>query len=633
MKPAHRPAQANGFRKPKNPVKTLARILGYMSDYKLLLLLVLFFALASSVAGVAGIYFLKPLINGITSLIGNTNDGASLAPFIRMLALVSGIYLFGALSTYIYGRLMTVISHKTLNSIRKDLFDKMQDLPIKFFDTHTHGELMSRYTNDVDTLRMAMSMGITQLFTSTVTVTGTFIMMLVLSPILTVIVIAMLALMLYIIKKIGTKSAQNFKRQQRAVGMANGYIEEIIEGQKVVKVFNFEENVKKEFEKLNEELRIVSTRANTYANIIMPIMGNLSYLTYAFVAALGAVLIITGFYSDLGFVASYLQYTRSFSQPITQISQQFNSILAALAGAERLFEVIDETPEIDDGDVTLVNVIENPDGSFTETDRYTGMWVWKVPQGDGSFAYTRLAGDVRIEGVTFSYEEGKTVLKNLTLYAKPGQKVAFVGSTGAGKTTITNLINRFYDIDEGKITYDGIDIKKIKKSDLRRTLAMVLQDTHLFTGTVRENIRYGKLDATDEEVEHAARLANAHKFIKLLPQGYDTILVGDGSNLSQGQRQLIAIARAAIANPPVLILDEATSSIDSRTEALIQQGMDELMKGRTVFVIAHRLSTVRNADVILVLENGEIIERGTHDDLIKLQGRYYKLYTGQFELS
>lgn len=633
MRSSHTPSRTKNFRKPKNPAKTLARLLRYMSNYKILLLLVLFFALASSVAGVAGIYFLKPLINGITPLIGKSPAEADLVPFIKMIIIVSVIYLFGTLATYLYSRVMATVSNKTLNSIRQDLFEKMQDLPVKYFDTHTHGELMSRYTNDVDTLRMALSFGITQLFTSAVTVTGTFIMMLVLSPILTLLVIAMLFLMFYIIKKIGSKSAANFKRQQQAVGMANGYIEEMIEGQKVVKVFTFEEHVKKEFEELNEELRQVSTKANTYANIIMPIMGNLSYVTYAFTAALGAVLIIRGYYTDLGFVASYLQYTRSFSQPIAQISQQFNSILAALAGAERIFEVIDEIPEVDDGNVTLVNINKNPDGTFTESERYTGFWAWKQPQSDGAAVYTQLAGDVRIEGVSFSYEEEKNVLSNLSLYAKPGQKVAFVGSTGAGKTTITNLINRFYDVSEGKITYDGIDIKKIKKDDLRRSLAMVLQDTHLFTGTVRENIRYGRLDATDEEVKEAAKRANAHKFIKLLPQGYDTKLFADGSNLSQGQRQLIAVARAAIANPPVLILDEATSSIDSRTEALIEKGMDELMKGRTVFVIAHRLSTVRNADVILVLENGEIIERGTHDDLLNQQGKYYQLYTGQFELS
>lgn len=620
------------YQKPKSAGKTLSRIFGYMLRKKWYLILVALFVFISAGAGVTGNYFIKPLINCIVPLIGKHPQSADFVPFIRMILIVSVIYLFGALASYVYSRLMVQISNNTLNAIRKDLFNSMQDLPIKYFDTHTHGELMSRYTSDADTLREAMSNGVTQLLTSSVTVVGTFVMMLVLSPILTLLIIVMLFIMFAIIKTIGKKSSAYFKKQQKAIGAANGYIEEMIEGQKVVKVFCHEDAIKNEFAGLNENLRQAATNANTFANIMMPIMGNLSYVNYAFTASIGAMMVIAG-HMDIGTIASFLQYTRSFSQPITQISQQFNAILAALAGAERIFEIIDEKPEQDDGYVTLVNAVKKQDGTLTESETRTGLWAWKHPHHDGVVTYTELTGDVRFADVNFGYNENKMVLHDVSLFAKPGQKIAFVGSTGAGKTTITNLINRFYDVPDGKIRYDGININKIKKDDLRRSLAMVLQDTHLFTATVRENIRYGRLDATDDEVIAAAKLANADGFIRHLPQGYDTMLTSDGSNLSQGQRQLIAIARAAAANPPVLILDEATSSIDTRTEALIEKGMDELMNGRTVFVIAHRLSTVRNADAIMVLENGEVIERGNHDDLIAQCGKYYQLYTGQFELS
>jgi ATP-binding cassette subfamily B multidrug efflux pump len=623
----------HNFQKPKSVGKTLKRIFEYMLDDKWRLLLVALFVIISAAAGVVGTYFLKPIINKcIIPLIGKSPQEADFGSFIRMILIICAVYLAGVFSSYLYSRIMIKICHGTLNEIRRDLFEKMQDLPIKYFDTHTHGELMSRYTNDVDTLREAISNGSTQLMSSAISVTGTFIMMLILSPILTLLIIVMLFVMFAIIKTIGGKSAENFKKQQKAVGEINGYIEEMVEGQRVVKVFCHEDEAKIKFLELNENMRQAATNANTYASVIMPIMGNISYFNYALTASIGAMMVIAG-RMDIGTIASFLQYTRSFSQPITQISQQFNSILAALAGAERIFEVIDEMPEQDEGYVTLVNVTKNQDGTLTETEERTGIWAWKHPHHDGTVTYTELTGDVRFEDVNFGYDENKIVLHGVSLFAKPGQKIAFVGSTGAGKTTITNLINRFYDVPDGKIRYDGININKIKKDDLRRSLAMVLQDTHLFTGTVRENIRYGRLDATDDEVIAAAKLANAHSFIRHLPQGYDTMLVSDGSNLSQGQRQLIAIARAAIANPPVLILDEATSSIDTRTEALIEKGMDELMKGRTVFVIAHRLSTVRNANAIMVLENGEVIERGNHDELIAQRGKYYQLYTGQFELS
>ena len=628
------------MQKPKNAFGAFKRILSYMAEYKALLLLVVVFIICSSLANVIGTSFLQKIIdNYLTPLIKDSGNAELYRGFMAVLGQMMLVYVIGALCTFGYSRIMLNISTKTLFKIRTDLFTHMETLPIKYFDTHTHGELMSRYTNDIDTIREMLSNAVSSFISSAVTIIGVFIMMVYYSWQLTLVSIGMLFVILFLTGKIGGKSGKYFKEQQKEIGAVNGYIEEMIDGQKVVKVFVHEKQAKEEFEQLNDRLCEASTNANTFANILGPINNNLGHVQYALTAVVGGILAIKGVHSFsgpimVGTVVAFLQYTRNFSMPISQVSQLFNSVLSALAGAERIFNMIDEPSEVDDGYVTLVNAKEAPDGTLTECSERTGVWAWKHPhKADGTITYTKVQGRVEFDDVTFGYEENKTVLNGISLYAKPGQKIAFVGSTGAGKTTITNLINRFYDVPDGKIRYDGININKIKKDDLRRSLSMVLQDTHLFTGTVMDNIRYGKLDATDEEVIKAAKLANADSFIRHLPEGYDTMLYSDGANLSQGQRQLLAIARAAVADPPVLILDEATSSIDTRTEALIEKGMDSLMEGRTVFVIAHRLSTVRNSDAIMVLEHGNIIERGNHDALIADHGKYYQLYTGMFELS
>ena len=624
--------QRHAFAKPKNAKHTFLRLMRYLGKYSGLLAIIIPSLIISSAASVLGTYLLKPLFNQITALF--EAGGASMMPVLGTVLALAGIYALGALGTFVGNRLLINVATGILETVRCEMFDKLQTLPIKYFDTRTHGEIMSRFTNDTDAMREMLGQGLPQLIVSTISVVGVLTMMLILTPLLTLIVLVMFVLMLVIVKFIGKRSSHFFALRQAALAAANGYAEEMIEGQREVKVFCHEEKVEADFSVLAEGLRRDSTAAMTFAMILMPIMGNLSYVLYAVSAAAGAGLAISGM-MDIGTIAAFLQYTRQFTNPLTQISQQFNSLLNALAGAERIFELIDGTPEIDDGNVTMVYAQRGEDGMLLETDHYTGLWAWKVPDAGepGGFRLVELRGDVRFDHVTFAYEEGHDVLRDVSLYAKPGQKIAFVGSTGAGKTTITNLINRFYDVQHGRITYDGIDVKDIRKSDLRRSLSMVLQDTHLFTGTVRDNIRYGNLHATDEEIEAAAKLANAHFFITHLPQGYDTVLTGDGANLSQGQRQLLAIARAAVANAPVLILDEATSSIDTRTERLIEMGMDRLMAGRTVFVIAHRLSTVRNSNAIMVLEHGQIIERGDHDDLLEQKGKYYQLYMGMFELS
>lgn len=615
------------FAKPKNAKGTFRRILKYFKPYRGQLVLVLIGLLASVAANIAGTYMLVPIINEyIVPWIGNANP--DFTGLIGQLTVMAVVYTAGILGTFMYNRLMINVSTGTLTRLRLEMFTKMQTLPISYFDRRTHGEIMSTYTNDTDVMREMISQGLPSFISSAVRIVGVFTMMIVLNPILTGIAILMLVIMMLITKTIAGRSGRFFKARQDSVGKVNGYIEEMIEGQKVVKVFCHEQAVNSRFDELNETLRKNTAAASTLASIMGPIMNNLSHVTYAIIAASGGLLGVAGII-DIGTLGAFLQYTRSFSMPVAEISQQANNVLSALAGAERIFALLDEKAEEDEGDIVMVNARVNEKGELEECSERTEIWAWKKPTGE----LIRVRGDVRFEDVTFSYDGKVDVLKNVSLYAKPGQKIAFVGSTGAGKTTITNLINRFYDIQSGTITYDGIPIRQIKKASLRGSLGMVLQDTHLFTGTVRENIRYGRLDATDEEIVSAAKLANAHYFISHLPEGYDTVLTADGANLSQGQRQLIAIARAAVADPPVLILDEATSSIDTRTESLIEKGMDSLMKDRTVFVIAHRLSTVRNSDAIMVLEHGEIIERGNHDELIKQQGKYYQLYMGMFELS
>lgn len=624
MQPMQKPEQAFG---------TLKRIFGYMYGFKIQLVFVVIGIVFSAFAGIAGSYMLKPLIDNIEESLKTGKWDKS--EFVGIIAVIIGVYVLGVLSTYTYQRIMLKISTDTLMRIRNDLFSKMEMLPIRYFDRHTHGELMSLYTNDTDAIREMLSNSVAHFISSAITIIGVLTAMIIYSWQLTIIVLVMLFIIIRVIGFIGSRSGKGFIAQQKAIGAVNGYIEEMIDGQKVVKVFTHEDEAVEGFEKLNDQLCEASTRANTFANILMPIMNNLSYLHYAATAIAGGIMVVKGIGSlTVGTVVSYLQFTRQFSQPITQISQQMNSVLTALAGAERIFKVIDEKPEEDEGYVTLVNAKIAPDGSITESTERTGRWAWKHPhKADGTITYTEVRGQVEFDDVVFGYDPEKTVLNGISLYAKPGQKIAFVGSTGAGKTTITNLINRFYDVPDGKIRYDGININKIRKDDLRRSQSIVLQDTHLFTGTVMDNIRYGKLDATDEEIYAAAKLANADTFITHLENGYNTMLTADGANLSQGQRQLLAIARAAVADPPVLILDEATSSIDTRTEALIEKGMDSLMEGRTVFVIAHRLSTVRNSHAIMVLEHGKIIERGSHSELISQRGKYFQLYTGMFELS
>lgn len=634
------PKGIKGGPKAKNAKGTVARLFKYLFKYyKAYLVIVGICIVLSAVSGTVSSLFLNQIVLIITEGL-KVGYSAIYAKLLRVILLMVGFYAVGVVSSFIYSRLMAVVTQGFLNKMRQNMFGSMQSLPIKYFDTNTHGDIMSHYTNDIDTLRQLISQSIPQLFSSALTIVALFCYMLYLSVWMTVLVFLGVFAMTLVTKKVGGNSAKYFIKQQKAIGAVEGYIEEMMNGQKVVKVFCHEEESEKTFDKLNEQLFCDAESANKFANILMPIMNNIGNILYVLIAFVGGLLILFGVPNlslsgqaiSVAVVIPFLNMTRQFTMSISQVSQQINAVVMAMAGTERIFELMDESPEVDDGYVTLVNANVDSDGNITESQSRTGVWAWKHPHGDGTVTYTRLAGDVRLYDVDFGYVPEKIVLHNIDIYAEPGQKIAFVGATGAGKTTITNLINRFYDIADGKIRYDGININKIKKADLRRSLGIVLQEVNLFTGTVMENIRYGRLDATDEECIAAAKLANAHGFIEMLPEGYNTVLTGDGSGLSQGQRQLISIARAAVADPPVMILDEATSSIDTRTEAIVQKGMDRLMQGRTVFVIAHRLSTVQNSDVIMVLDGGRIIERGSHSKLIEQKGTYYQLYTGAFEM-